>query len=117
MTTALFLFGASLVVRWWYLAMNWYEFRARRQMLRGVARWKLEQRKSRSRTSGGSTNSDSGLPQTVLSESQAGVEPAEQTIAMVSDVAPPACATRTPVAVTCHPAVAATGPTENHERV
>jgi hypothetical protein len=60
--TVTILFGASLVVRWWYLAMNWFEGRARRQMLRGVARWKLEQRKSRSRTSGGFTSSDVGRP-------------------------------------------------------
>jgi hypothetical protein len=83
MTTALFLFGVSLTVRWVYLAMNWYAARIHMQMLRDVARAKY-----RSRTPGGSTYSDSRLPQTMLSET-AGVEP-RSWVAAAAAAAPPA---------------------------
>lgn len=83
MTTLAVAFGVSLVARWVYLWLEWSQGRAHRQMLRGVAAWKLEQRKLRSRTPGGSIDSDGGTPQSP--SGRTGVEPT----AVAVEAAPP----------------------------
>lgn len=88
MTTVAALFGVSLVVRWTYLWLEWSAARDRSQMLRGVARYKLQLRKSRSRMPGGSTNSDVHDPQ--VSSGRIGVEPAATTRRSVAPPVPQA---------------------------